>query len=42
MSIKITLDEVVVRRVEAGWITPIADPARVFININYIDDLEKF
>jgi molybdopterin-guanine dinucleotide biosynthesis protein A len=35
-------DDVMVRRVEAGWITRIADPARVFININYLDDLEKF
>ena len=35
-------DEVMVRRVEAGWITRIADPAHVFININYLDDLEKF
>jgi molybdopterin-guanine dinucleotide biosynthesis protein A len=35
-------DKVRVRRVEAGWIKPIADPARVFFNINYLDDLEKF
>ncbi len=35
-------DEVTVRRVESAWIREIADPARVFININYLEDLEKF
>jgi len=35
-------DEVAVRRVEGSWIKEIADPARVFININYLDALEKF
>lgn len=35
-------EEVAVRRVESAWIKEIADPARVFININYLDDLEKF
>ncbi|HSV95598.1 MAG TPA: molybdenum cofactor guanylyltransferase [Spirochaetota bacterium] len=34
--------EVMVRRVEAGWISRMADPSRVFININHPDDLEKF